>query len=119
VNEEKAVEQRYYDGRHLHDGGVLTAGVLRDDPKRESHQGATEGRHGNHQARLRRTQMEGLGIEGAHGAVQHPAGEAEVEVKKSGEKGARASPVGNAFIAMRRMTCYISTIPSLLRDTML
>ena len=82
LDEEKAVEQRDDDRRHLDDGRVFSADVLREDAEGKAHEGAGERGDGDHEADLGRGEVELFGDEGAHGAVEDPDGEGEVEVKK-------------------------------------
>ncbi len=91
VNEEKTVQQSDDDGRHLNDGGILSADVLREDAQRKAHECAGQCGDRDHEADLRRAQMKGLGNERAHGAVQHPDRKTEVEVKKCGDQRRRVT----------------------------
>ncbi len=82
VHKQEAVHECYADRGHLHDGGVLATDVLAKHTEREAHERAGERGHGHHEADLRRGEVVLLGDEGGHRAVEHPDGEAEVEVEK-------------------------------------
>ena len=92
-----AERHRHHDAGHLYQRRVLSPDVLGHDAEREPHQRARHRGQRDHQGRLIRGEMIRLGDERCHRPVEHPHGEAKIEVKEGGDECGRMPRLHECF----------------------